>query len=276
MDLGNNLDELLNSRFARESEQVAVNLASDGTLHPNIVSSLPNQSYQKELPSSSHAFRANSLGYQDHTINHERPEWNSSCSFHQTDMPPTTDGKITVPSSVQYDYGIHTSNPAAFAENLDPNPIIRHMVPQEAPNVVASNANAKGPGVSGLEINLDNKTLVQKKTDSGKDRHSGTDVPLMDTQTDEESSIRRTSDSTKLQVDHGKTPSSDPYDVSSNNTKSDDAPAACAAGVAVTPVDGDYEVYNTKDHEPDILPLPVFRSERIHREQAEILLFFLF
>lgn len=320
-DLQNNLDELLNLSVVRDTGQIAVSLAAGVTVHPEVVSPSPNQSSQIKLPSSSHAFEASSLGYQVQTIKHEQPEWNSSRGFHQMDILPTADEKIIVPSSVtlQYDYGFHTSNDAPVAENLVPNPILGHMVPHEAPNVGQpyGSLNAKAPGVAGLDINLHNKTVVQEKIGSDKNHSPGTDVPRMDTQMNKESSIWKISGSTKVQsADDGKAVSSDPYNVSSsNNTKSDEASAACAAtdkgtlviptkmseenhedvknyvppnivqdekmnkfddddhsytsGVVFIPVHGDSDTY-TKDisHEQDILPQRLFRSERIHREQA--------
>ncbi|KAK6150225.1 hypothetical protein DH2020_017750 [Rehmannia glutinosa] len=310
--LGNNLDELLGLSVERETGQVAVSLAGRGITHQEVVAPSPNQSSQIELPSSSHAFESNSLGYQVQTINHERPEWHLSRALHQTDVLPTADEKIIAPPAVrfQHDYDSHSSNHA----NLVPNPILEHMVPHETPDVGQPNgsSNAKVPGVSGLEIKLDNKTVVQKKIESEKDHSPGADVPRMDTQMNKESSIQKVSDSTKLQsLDEGKTISSHPHHVLSlNNTKSEAASAVSAAtdkgilviptkisekshenvrnyvppniiqdkkmnnpdvndGAAFMPVHVDPEAYN-KDisYEPDVLPQPLFRSERIHREQA--------
>ncbi|KAL8508581.1 hypothetical protein ACS0TY_019000 [Phlomoides rotata] len=303
MDLGNNLDELINSRVVRETSQIVANLAAGGTLHPEVVSSRANQSSQMEMPSSSHAFEANSLGYQVQTINREHPEWNSSHGFRQMDVLPTTDVKTTVPSSggLQYDYGFRTSNSAPVAENLVSNPILGHMIPRQASNVGQPNvtSNTKAPGVPGLEINEDNKT------EPDKDHSLESNIPRMDKQMNKESSIQRINESTKVEcVDDEKTISSDPYTVSSsNNTKSDEASADFAAtdkGILVAPTkrseeedvnnyvppnivpfeemnkfDEDDHSYtsgmafmNDSSHEPDILPQPLFRSERIHREQA--------
>ncbi|KAH6776242.1 kinase superfamily with octicosapeptide/Phox/Bem1p domain-containing protein [Perilla frutescens var. hirtella] len=297
VDLGNNLDDLLNSSVARENGQTAVSLAAASTIHPEVISSSQNRSSQIDLPSSSYAFEANSVGYRAHTVKTEQPEWNFSRGFHQMSIPPTADEKVTVTSSatLQYDYGFSASNHAPAVENMVQNPIIGHMGPQKAPNMgeLYGSFNAKPPEP---EINTDYKTVVQIKSESHKDHSPGTDVFLMDTQMNRESSISRGSDFTKVQsLDDGKTVSSDPYTVSSlSNKKSDDASGPYAAmdkgtsvmqtkvseenlehtknytsGVDIMPVRGEPEAY-TKDisHEPDVFPQSLFRSERIHREQA--------
>ncbi|KAI3455808.1 hypothetical protein Pfo_012471 [Paulownia fortunei] len=317
--LGNNLDELLCLSVERQTGQVAVSLAAGGIAHPEVVSPSPNQSSQMELPSSSHAFEVNSLGYQVQTINHEQPEWHSSRAFNQVGILPTADEKIIVPPSVrfQYDYGSRPSNHAPVAQNLVPNPILGHIVPHETPDVGQpyGSSNAKVPGVSGLEIQVENKTIVQKKIESHKDHSPGKDIPRMDAQMNKESSIQKISDSTKVHsLDDGNAVSSRLYDVSSlNNTKPEEASAVSAAPDKGTlaiptkiseknhedirnyvppnivqeeemnkfdvndhsstpgfmPVHSDSEAY-TKDisYEPDFLPQRLFRSERIHREQA--------
>ncbi|XP_011096900.1 uncharacterized protein LOC105175953 isoform X1 [Sesamum indicum] len=306
--LGNNLDELLGLNVERGPGQIAASLPSGGTAHPEVVSILPNQSSQIEMPSSSCAFEANSLGYQVQTIS-EQPEWHSSRASNQVDILSTADEKITVPSSVrfQYDYGSHHPlNNRPDAEKLVSNPILRQMVPHEALNVDQSygSLNAKVPGVSSLELKLENRTVVQKKIESHKDHSPRRDILRMDTQMNNESSIRKTCDSTKLQpLDDGKAILSHPYDVSSLNNKKLEASAISAAtdkgtlvlptkiseknhedvrdhkvdivdhaytsGAATMPLHSDSDVY-TEDisYEPDIIPQRLFCSERVHREQA--------
>lgn len=285
VDLGNNLDELINSRVVRETGQIAADVAAGGSLPPEVVSSRANQSSQIEMPSSSHASEANSLGYQVRTINREQPEWNSSRGFRQMDVLPATDEKITASPSVglQYDYGFRTSNSAPGVGQ---------------PNVTS---NTKALGVPGLEVNQDNKA------EPDKDHSLELNIPRMDKQMIRESSIQRINEPTKVEcVDDEKTVSSDPHAVSSsNNMKSDEASAAFAAtdkGILVTPTkineenhedvknnvspntvpfeemnkfdDDDHSCtsgmgfMNESSHEQDILPQPLFRSERIHREQA--------
>ncbi|KAK4399539.1 Serine/threonine-protein kinase CTR1 [Sesamum angolense] len=309
--LGNNLDELLGLNVERRSGQIAASLPSGGTAHREVASTLPNQSSQIEIPSSSRAFEANSLGYQVQTIS-EQPEWHSSRASNQVDILPTKDEKIIVPSSVrfQYDYGSHHPlNHRPVAEKLVSNPILGQTVPHEALNVDQSygSLNAKVPGVSGLELKLESKTVVQKKIESHKD-HSP--------RRDNESSIRKVCDSTKLQpLDDGKAISSHPYDVSSLNNMKLEASAISAttdkgtlvlpkrvseknhedvrdhvppniaqdekmnkldivdhaytSGAATMPLHSDSDVY-TEDisYEPDIIPQRLFCSERVHREQA--------
>ncbi|KAL0442315.1 UNVERIFIED_CONTAM: hypothetical protein Slati_1954200 [Sesamum latifolium] len=219
-NLGNNLDELLGLNVERGPGRNVASLPSGVTAHPEVVSTLPNQSSQIEIPSSSRAFEANSLGYQVQTIS-KQPEWHSSRASSQVDIFPTTDEKITDPSSVrfQYDYGSHhPSNHRPVAEKLVSNPILRQMVPHEALNMDQSygSLNAKVPGVSGLELKLENKTIVQKNSESRKDQSPRRDILQMDTQMNNESSIRKTCDSTKLEpLDDGKAISSHPYAVSS-------------------------------------------------------------
>ncbi|KAL0363750.1 UNVERIFIED_CONTAM: Serine/threonine-protein kinase CTR1 [Sesamum calycinum] len=307
--LGNNLDELLGLNVERRSGQIAASLPSGGTAHREVASTLPNQSSQIEIPSSSRAFEANSLGYQVQTIS-EQPEWHSSRASNQVDILPTKDEKIIVPSSVrfQYDYGSHHPlNHRPVAEKLVSNPILGQMVPHENVDQSYGSLNAKVPGVSGLELKLESKTVVQKKIESHKD-HSP--------RRDNESSIRKACDSTKLQpLDDGKAISSHPYDVSSlNNTKleasaisattdkgtlvlpkrvseknhedvRDHVPPniaqdekmnkldivdhAYTSGAATMPLHSDSDVY-TEDisYETDIIPQRLFCSERVHREQA--------
>ncbi|GFQ00873.1 hypothetical protein PHJA_002231200 [Phtheirospermum japonicum] len=200
----------------------------------------------------SRAFETNSLGNQARTINREQPEWNSPRAIQRTD---TADEKVIVP----------TSNRAPVAENVVPNPILEHTVPREAPN----------------------KTVVQKKIGPDKYNSPGPDDVLQtDTQLNKETSIQKISESTKTQsFDEGKTVASDP-----NNVLSEEASAVSATvekGNLVIPTknsekthediknsmppNADTEAY-TKDisYEPDVIPQPIFHSERIHREQAEL------
>ncbi|KAL0352671.1 UNVERIFIED_CONTAM: putative serine/threonine-protein kinase DDB [Sesamum angustifolium] len=270
--LGNNLDELLGLNVERRSGQIAASLPSGGTAHQEVASTLPNQSSQIEIPSSSRAFEANSLGYQVQTIS-EQPEWHSS---HQL-------------------------------QKLVSNPILGQIVPHENVDQSYGSLNAKVLGVSGLELKLESKTVVQKKIESHKD-HSP--------RRDNESSIRKACDSTKLQpLDDGKAISSHPYDVSSLNNSKLEASAISAttdkgtlvlpkkaseknhedvrdhvppniaqdekmnkldivdhaytSGAATMPLHSDSDVY-TEDisYEPDIIPQRLFCSERVHREQA--------
>ncbi|KAG8385102.1 hypothetical protein BUALT_Bualt03G0006500 [Buddleja alternifolia] len=303
--LGNNLDELLTLNAERQTGQNS--LAAGGTAHPEIVSPSPNQSSQMELPSSSHAFEANSRGYQIQTINHEQPEWHSSRAF---------DEKIIVSPSVryQYDYASHPSDHAPLAENLVSNLIHGHMAPQEAPTVGQpyGSLNAKVPEVSGLEVKLNNETVVPRNIES--DHSPGTDVLQMETQMNKESSIRETNDSTKVQSLENV--SSHPYNVPSlSDIKSEETSVTSAAtdkgtlvipakvseknqddtrnsvslntvqdekmskfdvdehsytsGVPFMPAHSDSEAYSENiSYEPDILPHRLFRSERIPREQA--------
>ncbi|XP_042029255.1 uncharacterized protein LOC121776176 isoform X1 [Salvia splendens] len=172
VDLGNNLDELLNSSVVRETGQAGVSLATGSTVHPEHVSSLSNLSSRVELPSSSYALEA--VGYHAHAVKPEQqPEWNLSRGFHQMSVLPTAEEKLRVPSSgtLQYDYGFSTSNHAPLAQNAVQNPTIGHMGPQKALNMeeLYGSYNAKAPGVSGTEKNMDYKKALQKKTESHTD-----------------------------------------------------------------------------------------------------------
>ncbi|XP_057812045.1 uncharacterized protein LOC131026262 [Salvia miltiorrhiza] len=231
VELGNNLDELLNSSV-RETGQTAVSLAAGSALHPQRASSLPDPSSQVELPSSSYAFEANSVGYHVHSVKPEQqPGWNLSRGFHQMNVLPTAEEKTRVPSSatLQYDYGFSASNHAPLAENKVQIPATGHMGPRKALNMgeLYGSYNAKAPGVPGAEKNIDYKTVVQKKTESHKDP----DVSMMDTQMNRDSSISKSSDFTKVQsLDDGKMASSDPYSIPSlSNKKIDEISAPSAA-----------------------------------------------
>lgn len=232
VDLGNNLDELLNSSIVREAGQTAVSLAAGSTVRPERVSSLPDPSSRVEVPSSSYTFEGNSVGYHMHTVKPEQqPEWNLSRGFHQMNVIPTAEEKIRVPSSatIQYDYGFSGSNHAPVVDNMVQNPTIGYTGPRKAINMgeLYESFTPKAPGVPGPEKNTDYKTVVQKKTESHKD----SDASLMDTQMSRESLISRSSDFTKVHsVDDGKTSPSDPYGVSSiSNRKIDEITAPSAA-----------------------------------------------
>ncbi|XP_047959537.1 LOW QUALITY PROTEIN: uncharacterized protein LOC125204837 [Salvia hispanica] len=301
VDLGNNLDELLNSSVVRETGQTGASLATGSTVLPERVSSLPDPSSRVELPSSSYAFEANSVGHHVHTVKPEQqPEWNLSRGFHQMNILPTAEEKIRVlPSAtLQYDYGFSTSNHAPLAENTVQNPTIGHMGPQKALNMeeLYGSYNTKAPGVLGTQKNMDYKSALQKKTESQKDP----DVSLMETQMNRGSAISRSSDFTKVQSpDDGKAASSagisDPSAAADNGTsmmltkgneenhentknympsntvqyskmnrlENDDNAYPSAA----VPGHGEHEAF-TKDisHESDVLPQRIFHSERIHRE----------
>ncbi|KAG6398169.1 hypothetical protein SASPL_139624 [Salvia splendens] len=301
LDLGNNLDELLNSSVVRETGQAGASLATGSTVLPERVSSLPDPSSRVELPSSSYAFEANSGGHHVHTVKPEQqPEWNLSPGFHQMNILPTAEEKIRVPPSatLQYDYGFSTSNHAPLAKNTLQNSTIGHMGPQKAFNMgeLYGSYNAKAPGVPGTEKNMDYKSALQKKTESQKDP----DVSPMETQMNRGSAISRSSDFPKVQSpDDGKTASSAeisaPCEAADNGTsmmltkgneenhdntknympsntvqyskmnrlENDDNAYPSAA----VPGHGEHEAY-TKDisHESDVLPQRIFHSERIHRE----------
>ncbi|KAL1537562.1 hypothetical protein AAHA92_30060 [Salvia divinorum] len=214
VDLGNNLDELLNSSVVRETGQTGVretgqtgvSLATGSTVHSERVSSLPDPCSRVELPSSSYAFEANSVCYHVHAVKPEQqPEWNLSRGFRQMNVLPTAEENFRVPSSatLQYDYDFSTSNHAPLAENTAQNPTIGHMGPQKALNMeeLYGSFNAKAPGVPGMEKNMDYKKALQKKTEFHKDP----EVFLMDTQMNRESAISRSSVVTKVQSpDDGK------------------------------------------------------------------------
>lgn len=257
VDLGNNLDELLNSSVVRETGQTAVSLAAGSTVRPERVSSLPDPSSRVELPSSSYTFGANSVGYHVHTVKPEQqPEWNLSRGFHQMNVLPTAEEKIRAPSSatLRYDYGFSASNHAPLVDNTVHNPTIGHMGPRKALKMgeLYESLNSKAQGIPGPEKNIDYKNVVQKKTESHKD----SDVSLMDTQMNRESLISRSSDFTKVQsLDDGKTASSDPYGVSSiSNKKIDEITATSAAtdkGASMMQTKGSEEnLENTKNYMP--------------------------
>ncbi|KAG6382283.1 hypothetical protein SASPL_158056 [Salvia splendens] len=292
VDLGNNLDELLNSSVVRETGQTGVSLATGSTVHPERVSSLSNLSSRVELPSSPYALEA--VGYHAHAVKPEQqPEWNLSRGFHEMNVLPTAEEKLRVPSSatLQYDYGFPTSNHAPLADSTVQNPTIGHMGPQKALNMeeLYGSYNTKAPGVLGTEKNMDYKKALQKNTESYKDP----EVFLMDTQMNRESAIGRSSVVTKVQSpDDGKTaslngtsaPSADAdkgtsimqtkvseesHEHTQNYVPSNrlDNDGNASSGAAIIPGQGEHEAY-TKDisHEPDVLPQRVFHSERIHRE----------
>ncbi|KAL3616723.1 hypothetical protein CASFOL_039117 [Castilleja foliolosa] len=184
----------------------------------------------------SHAFESTSFGHQGRTINHEQTEWNSSRVIQRTD---TEDEKFVVP----------TSNRAPVAEKVVPNPVLEHTVPREAPN----------------------KTAGQKKIGPDKNHSPGPDDVLQtDTQLNKESSVQKINESSKTQTfGEGKTTASHP-----NNVLSEEATAVSASvekGTLVIPTNADNEAH-TKDisYEADAIPQPIFHSERIHREQAEL------
>lgn len=295
VDLGNNLDELMNSHDVRETGQTAVSLPAGSHVHPGLLSSMPNQSSQVELPSSSYAFEANSVGYHVQTIKPEQPEWNMSRGFHQMNILPTPDERTRVPSSAtnKYDYGYSASNHAPVAENTVQNPTIGHMGPQNALNMgeIYGSFDAKVPGVPGPEKNIDYKTVALKKTESQKEHSSEADKQMR------ESSISRSSDFTKVQSLHDavSAPSAatdkgvlmmqakgneESLDQAKNympsitvpNSKMnrlDSEDNAYTSTAAFMPVRGEHEA-NTMNtsHEPDVLPQRIFHSERIHRELA--------
>lgn len=271
VDLGNNLDELLNSSVVRETGQTAVSLAAGSTVLPDIVSSSPNQSSRIQLPSSTYVFEANSVGYPVHAVNPEQPEWNLSRGFHQMNTLPAADEKVTVSSSAtfQNDYGFSASNHAPSMENTVQNPITGHMGPQKAPNMeeLYESFNAKAPGVPGPEINTDYKTVVQKKTESHKDHSPGTDVFLMDTQMNRESTISRSSDFTKVQsLDDGKTVSSDPHNLSSSsNKKLDETYAPYAATDKGTSVMQTKVSEENLEHTKNYMPSNIVQYSKMNR-----------
>lgn len=288
--LGNNLDGLLGLSVGKETSRIA----AGGTAHPEVVLPSTNQSSQTVHPSSSQAFQANSLSYQVHqTVNHEQHE--SSRAFHEMGVHPNAYDRI------RYNHSSRQSNNATVAANSVPNPILGHVVPPEAPNMAQpyGSLNTKELGVLELTTKVDKVGF-----EYDKDQPSQTG---MDTQMNKESSVQKISDSIKVQsLDDGKTLSSQPYDASSavsdathkgtsmkiserkhedvrnyvppniiqdqtvNKFDTDDHSYTSSAPVGpVRPIQSDSELH-AKDisYEQDMFPQPLFRSERIHREQS--------
>ncbi|KAF8408603.1 hypothetical protein HHK36_004666 [Tetracentron sinense] len=295
----NNLDELLSLNVEMGTGKIATAESAEVNTSPLtgiVVPSLTYQSSQPMLPSSSCAYETQSQLYEDHVMPHGEADQYSISAVHPLESSRDVDGRTAVPSSVpsQYGYSSHPSNYAPFGENSVPMPLHGLMTQQGAlaEGQIYRGFRAHDPEMLGKEAKLKVDGSAQQKNEPEMFRSSENDYLASSQQYDgyvpnyipvEEVSVAISAPergapllplkNNGMNQEPVQVPMHpDAVNAGQSHKSIEDDHFHLSVG-ALTHGYADSEADSTEFsyHELTVLPQRVFHSERIPREQAELL-----
>ncbi|KAF8411282.1 hypothetical protein HHK36_003829 [Tetracentron sinense] len=294
----NNLDELLSLNIETGTDKIAATESTEGHASPltGIVVPLSTNQYSQPMPpSSSCAYETHSQSYHGQMMHLREADQYPISAVHPVESSRDVDWRTAVPSSVpsQFGYNSHPSDYAPFGENSVPMPIHGLVTQQGAltERQLYGGFQVQDPEMPVKEAKLKVDGSVQQKNEPEKFQSSENDY-LVSSQPydgyvpnyipDEEVSVAIPAPERGAPLLHTKNngmqePVHVPMPPDAGNAgqthKSIEDDHFHPSGGAFTHGYADSEADSTdfSYHEPSVLPQRVFHSERIPREQAELL-----